>query len=315
MKKLEIIQKILEKTNDVDISELLSNTNHRNLAMLCILDKKYLTNENLNYIFTTKDSSLEHISKYYVTSFMKNYCAIAVLISNYPELLDKLPNNIKLSLDSKLLILEKQPQLVSKLKIPLNKIDKDFLIEMIKIRPQIMKELKVDSSDFYLNDWLDILIAQPSLLDKCDVLDEFGNSWTAILIHHPYLEKYCNSFDKFLANDWNCLINEYPKFISICNKFANEKVRTEILLESPMLIDKLITYDINQDNFNKILYKSKKYHKKVINEYIKYFKDSEVLTNMIGIYPELKELYTEKDLWKYVDFNKLNKFNAYKILT
>ena len=35
---------------------------------------------------------------------------------------------------------------------------------------------------------------------------------------------------------------------------------------------------------------------------------------MIAIYPDLKDLYTEKDLWKYVDFSKLSNNLKYAIL-
>ena len=37
---------------------------------------------------------------------------------------------------------------------------------------------------------------------------------------------------------------------------------------------------------------------------------------MIGIYPtnKMKDFYTKNNLWKYVDFSKLNIFNEYSIL-
>ena len=51
-----------------------------------------------------------------------------------------------------------------------------------------------------------------------------------------------------------------------------------------------------------------------MEKYIKKYKDEEVLTNMIGIYPDLKEIYTKKDLWKYVDFSKLSDNIEYSML-
>ncbi len=48
--------------------------------------------------------------------------------------------------------------------------------------------------------------------------------------------------------------------------------------------------------------------------YIKSNKDKKVLTDMINIYSDLKEIYTEKNLWKYVDFNQLCENLEYRIL-
>ena len=62
------------------------------------------------------------------------------------------------------------------------------------------------------------------------------------------------------------------------------------------------------------MYNSKEYHVEFINKYIEQYKDQEVLTNMIGIYPDLKEIYTKNNLWKYVDFNQLTENLEYSIL-
>ena len=50
-----------------------------------------------------------------------------------------------------------------------------------------------------------------------------------------------------------------------------------------------------------------------MKKYIKKHKDPIILTNMIGIYPDLKDLYTKKNLWKYVDFSKLTNNLEYNI--
>ena len=63
-----------------------------------------------------------------------------------------------------------------------------------------------------------------------------------------------------------------------------------------------------------IVYNSTKHYIKAMNKYIERFNNNEFLTNMIGIYPDLKELYTEKNLWQYVDFNQLTESIEYSIL-
>ena len=62
------------------------------------------------------------------------------------------------------------------------------------------------------------------------------------------------------------------------------------------------------------MYNSKEYHVEFINKYIEKYTDKDVLTNMIGIYPDLKDIYTKNNLWKYVDFSKLTKNIEYSIL-
>ena len=49
-----------------------------------------------------------------------------------------------------------------------------------------------------------------------------------------------------------------------------------------------------------------KYMNIIMKKYIKQYKESEVLTNIIGIYPELESFYVENNLFKYVDFSKLS---------
>ncbi len=167
-----------------------------------------------------------------------------------------------------------------------------------------------------VGNWSIILSKQPQLINLCNNVDNIcENNWSCILSEQPNLEKYCNKFNTFDEDCWRFLLLEQPQFIDKCNKELSEEIKVDLLNKHPKLIEKINVDNINkEENFKVILYNSKEYRNKCIEKYIKKFNNKETLTNMIGIYPDLKDLYTENDLWKYVDFSKLNNFNEYRIL-
>ena len=131
----------------------------------------------------------------------------------------------------------------------------------------------------------------------------------------PQLAKYCSKFDEFTQYEWSILLLKHPELIEY---YGNRNIlkrsdKINLLLEHSRLIGKLHIKGIDV-NFVRILYNSREHNANLMNIYIKKYKDKEVLTNMIGIYPDLKKFYTKKDLWKYVDFNQLSNNLEYSIL-
>ena len=269
MKKLEIIQKIIQEPVKMigiedthDVSNLLQNSKINNLMILCVLNKKYLTKENLNYIFS-EEKLMNNITKDKLGSY--NY--ITTLISFYPKLLNK-----------------------------------------YKILNELIKNISV-------NNWIMILKKQPQLIDKCNILDNISYiQWNYILFEQPNLSKYCNKFTEFREDNWFDLLIRHPELIDKCDKNLDSKIIIKLIERHPKLIEKININDIDKFDFEKIIYRSDDYHIKALEKYTEKYKDPEVLTNMIGIYPDLKELYTKKDLWKYVDFSKLTDNLEYSIL-
>ena len=196
-------------------------------------------------------------------------------------------------------LIESQPELIEKLNINTKMLSSYALCSIIIKDINSIKKYKIDFKKFESDDWCKLLSKYPNLINKCDKLDEID---------------WC---------DWVELLNNQPKLLDVfketmANKRVTFKLTYHILMFKPELIEKISEFidfnSIPELNFNNLVYNSKKYKVKFINKYIEKFHNSEVLTNMIGIYPELKDLYTEKDLWKYVNFTKLNKFNEYSIL-
>ena len=101
--------------------------------------------------------------------------------------------------------------------------------------------------------------------------------------------------------------------INKCKININRKYKIELLNKYPNLLDKVNIKNIKNDCIN-ILYNSRKHHLRLMKSYIKNNKDNKVLTDMIGIYPDLKDLYTKNNLWNYVDFNQLSNNLEYSIL-
>ena len=191
-----------------------------------------------------------------------------------------------------------QPELIEKLNVDIKSLS-SYTIRSIIIKDiNSIKKYKINFKIFNVEDWCKLLSTYPNLINKCDKLYGLdGTDWVEILRQQPIL------LDTFKE-----IINKRPTF----------KLSYYILNFKPELIEKLSEIidftSITELNFNNLVYNSKKYKIKFINKYIERFHNSEVLTNMIGIYPDLKELYTKRDLWKYVDFNQLTDNLEYGIL-
>ena len=407
MKRLEIIRKIIEETPSSNISGLLLNNNSNNLALLCISNEKYLTEENVEFIFNHDEYESKYKQLYSHISFFDKernreyYSPTALLISKYPKLFKKLSNErIKnFKIDDWIKILQEQPKLISECKI-INKfrIDDKFtildkhpdlffeykkfhpsnpkylslkrscLIKMIKKFPDNLKKFSSEIFILTTADWLKILQKQPQLLSECKLVDFFKNCpnelvelvseqpklsyflpsikklsgyqmliliskrpefieelkldlskldrdyWKVILERQPQLIDKCNKIDDFSSSDWYDLLNTQPKLIDKCKdtKIMTIGDRINLLKLHIELIGKM--HIENLDDNLEILYNSKEHNVELMEKYIKNNNNSEFLTNMIGIYPNLKTLYTKRDLWKYVDFSKLTDNLEYSIL-
>ena len=194
---------------------------------------------------------------------------------------------------------KKLPELIDELNIDVKSLQSRALAEIIANDIKYVEKYNIDFKIFKEDDWYKILEKQPNLIDKCDVLYKINNHyWDEILNNQPQLIDY------------------YIKVID--EKSEKYRLSYDLLLRYPDYIEKLdkrIDYNlITEDFFNNLVYNSKKYQLKIMEKYAERFHSSKVLTNMINLYPDLKDLYTEKDLWKYVDFNQLTENLEYIIL-
>ena len=266
---------------------------------------------------------------------------LSILISNQPQLIEELKIDFKIfDAYNWSNILQKQPQLINECN-KINELTPYNWASILRKQPKLIKYC--DKNELTSNTWayilteqpklikycnkidsipdhdlLDILIKQPELINKCN--NNFTTftiyKWVELLRKQPKLAKYCDKFDKFGDYEWDCLLENQSELIEY---YGNKNIlskdnKIKILIKHPSLLDKIsIDFKININSI-KILYNSKKHHLKLMKNYIVNNKDKKVLTNMIGIYPDLKYLYTEKDLWKYVDFNQLSDNIEYSIL-
>ena len=250
-----------------------------------------------------------------------------------------LPSIDKISNDHLSILIANQPELIEELKIDFKKFDKHNWTIILSKQPQLIN--KCDKlKELTVNNWYTILTNQPKLIDYCNKIDEFNTyTWYNILINQPKLIDYCNKIDEFSSYIWCLILKEQPKLIDYCDKIdefngnnlyellmkqpqlidkckiniINRKYKIELLNTYPSLLDKIDIKNIDSDCIE-ILYNSREHHLRLMKSYIKKNKDKKVLTNMIGIYPDLKDLYTENNLWQYVDFNQLSDNLEYSIL-
>ena len=402
MKRLEIIYKIIEKSPRRSLTNHLKYADSYNLAILCTLDKTYLTEENLDYIIKG-----QYNEKRRIPFLSQPMSPLVILLMKYPEIINKIPKIVinKINIGDWIIILEnqpelfdyckisdnfsnsawisilkKQPQLILKHKNPYDKFtsrifssflknnkeiakyidiskiklcSKSDISYMIGLCPELKNQLDINSKVFnYISkkkpleenndiqndlvesiiknpelikqidikkikhkDWVKILSKQPQLIDKCDKLYSMtSKEWFSMIMEQPILEKYNPRSYILNNNQWVKLINIHPQFIDKCNKTISAYNRSKIIAKKPILINKIKFDDITKDDFKNIIYNSGKYRIEVLKKYIKQYYDIEVLTNMINIYPDLKDFYSENDLWKYVDFNKLTNNLEYSIL-
>ena len=265
---------------------------------------------------------------------------LIILISNQPSLIEELKINInKFYVDDWAEILEKQPQLIERCD-KLDKFDIYYWTIILKKQPKLFKYCnKIDEISYI--DFPYILKEEPSLIKNYNIDKISGIGWSFILEKQPKLIKYCNKLNEIPTEDMVNVLKEQPQLADKCNKFDNfnsfnwcellmkqpqlidkckniniikRSHRIELLKMHPNLLDKVNIKNINNDCI-KILYNSREHHLRLMKSYIKNNnKHKKVLTDMINIYPDLKDLYTKNNLWQYVDFNKLTDNLEYGIL-
>ena len=210
-------------------------------------------------------------------------------------------------------LVSKQPKFASLLKT--KNINKFNLIEIIKNQPQLINKLKINFKDYDKERWIDILKKQPQFIDKCDKVEDIKtNEWSSILIEQPSLIKYCNKIDKISPYYWYRVIMHHPELINK-NNIDLSGYKVDIIRAHIELFKKFSLDDITKADLEQIILDTKTEYKiKFFKKYIEKYRNQEFLTNMIGIYPDLKKLYTKNNLWKYVNFNKLTDNLEYGIL-
>ena len=309
-----------------------------NTLFAFILDSKEDLNVNFNY--TTVYDLTKDINEFDISGWLN-------ILRNNPNLIKMCPivNEINKSYNKypRHVIELVSNQIQFKYLLPsIDKIDDDYLSMLISNQPQLIDELNIDLKKLYTYNWPNILSKQPQLINECNKLDELTiESWTLILRKQPKLIKYCNKINKLNCSNWRDILTDQPELADKCNKFdefdsldwcilleiqpqfiykckdtniINEKHKINLLRSQPGLIDK-IPFDKINDDCIKILYNSREHHLKFIKSYIKNNKNPEVLTDMIGLYPDLKYLYSEYNLWKYIDFSQLTNNLEYRIFT
>ncbi len=120
MNKLEIIRNIIKEDSNLNTSNLLENNELYNLTILCILNKKYLTDENLNIILSSKKTPVYNLlSTKNKRIEADSYSLEALLVSKYHNLLDELPSKIikKFNTFDWLKIIKEQPDLFDRCNI------------------------------------------------------------------------------------------------------------------------------------------------------------------------------------------------------
>ena len=310
-----------------EYKDFYNNFSWSDIYYLIKNNKKILDYININEIKILNENISDIISLYpkMIESIDKNKISISQwveILKDQPKLIELCPVVDKIKeypYQNIVELVSKQPKFVDMLP-SVDKLEKKDLVKLVKNRPQLIEELNIDIKKFEAYDWANILIDQPKLIDKCNKINELNalspDVWATMLIRNVELEKYCNKFDEFGYDFWYKLLTNKPQFIDKCKIPLTKSTRTLLLEINPELIEKIKIDDISEDIFKNIVYKSKKNHIKVIEKYVEMFnnKDSTILTNMVGIYPDLKNLYTEKNLWQYVDFKQLSDNLEYSIL-
>ena len=261
------------------------------------IDSLYLTNMIINQPKIIEKINKNQINKIKINDWLR-------IITSNPDLINKCPisnkinNTLYYEYPSYIIgLISKHVQF--KYLLP-EKLNFNYLHSLLVIKhPKLIKEFNIDLNKILLNDFVEILKYHPYLIDKRNSLDEISYSFN----------------DYYKSSSWAVIIAAQPNLLKYCNSDRLDSNSVEhILINQPKLIEKLTLDHLYESECKSILYNSKNYHREAVKQYIKNFHNSEVLTNMIGIYPDLKDLYTEKDLWKYVDFKELDNFNEYSIL-
>ena len=315
--------------NNIFISELNENINKINVFNLLNIFKynpkliKFfpISDEVKKSFYLYPNEVIELVSKqisfkYLLPSINKiSDKDLTKLISYQPQLIKELNIDLKkFNVDDWSIILAKQPQLIDRCD-KLKKLNQYNWVDILRKQPKLIKYCdKIDEFDSY--SWYLVLYKYPELIKYCNNLDTIGViSWNMILQSQPQLSDNCNKFDRIKGDDLYDLLEKQPELINKCKntKTINRNKRIMLLKKHPILVDKIELRNINKKHIE-IIYNSREYHLKFMKSYIKYNKDSKVLTDMINLYPDLKKLYTKNDLWKYVDFSKLINNLEYSIL-
>lgn len=174
------------------------------------------------------------------------------------------------------------------------KIKKKSLVILLRNQPSLINEfddnIKSKIKTFTIINWSNILKDQPSLINYCDKLNDI-----------PMIQLIDDKDDNvYHWAGWYYILHEHPELIKYCNKLTDE--------------DSYHCLPRYNEKLKDILIGSKKYIGEYIEKYIEKFHDPEILTYAINLSPNLKDLYTKNDLWKYVDFSKVNNCSEYTIL-
>ena len=282
------------------------------LIKICPIVDKISYNEYQNNVIDLVSKQISF--KYLLPSIDKiSSDHLSTLISNQPQLIEESKIDFKIfDVNNWALILSKQPQLIDKCDKLKEFNTRNWYIILSK-QPKLIDYCnKIDEFNGY--NWYLILKKQPKLVKYCNKLDILPN-WIEILKEQPQLANYCNKFDEFKGENLYDLLMKHPQLIDKCKNInnINRKYRIKLLNRYPNLLDKIRLNKIDNDCV-KILYNSRERHLRLMKSYIKNNKDKKVLTDMINIYPDLKDLYTKNNLWKYVDFSKLTDNLEYSIL-
>ena len=88
MNDIEIIKEIIKSSNKVEFKELFNNGNDYNLAILCAINNKYLTNENISYLSNCGSCS----GSFHGISYS---LPISALIDEIPSVMDDISEEVK----------------------------------------------------------------------------------------------------------------------------------------------------------------------------------------------------------------------------
>ena len=303
-------KQIYEKLSNKNLIDLIRN--NKEILNFINIKKFKITDEHISDMIIAYPEYIKKLNKNKISKIsVENWIEI---IKVNPNLINDCPIIDRFSIIDIVDLISIQPIFIDLLP-EITKLSNDDLVKLISNQPQLIEELKIDFTKFGVDYWIEILKKQPKLIDKCNVIDLFyARNWFDILLEQPKLINYCNKFNNFNSYNWYKLILIYPELLDKCDKPLSSEMKSDILKKYPNLIEKINVDNIEEKLFIKNIYNSKKYYINFIEKYIERFHDSEVLTNMIGIYPNLKEFYIKNDLWKYVDFSKLSNNIEYSIL-
>lgn len=112
----------------------------------------------------------------------------------------------------------------------MNKVNYKENVECVKIlvkNPELVG--KFDCLENLLcEDWVEILKAQPSLIDKCkevNKLDKFRiYDWVSVLISQPELAEKCDRFEGFYEDDWSRLLKNRVEFKDMAKGYFRGRI-------------------------------------------------------------------------------------------